>query len=38
MSNSNEILEKCCRSEIIQLIKNFTEDKNRKKMVYTHYV
>ena len=30
MSNPNEILKKCCRCEIIQLIENFNKDKNRK--------
>ena len=30
MNNSNEILKKCCRCEIIQLIENFNKDKNRK--------
>ena len=30
MSNSNEILKKCCRCEIIQEIENFNKDKNRK--------
>ena len=30
MSNSNEILKKCCRCEIIQLIEVFNKDKNRK--------
>ena len=30
MSNANEILKKCCRCEIIQLIENFNKDKNRK--------
>ena len=30
MSNSNEILKKCCRCEIVQGIENFNKDKNRK--------
>ena len=30
MSNSNEILKKCCSWQIIQLIENFNKDKNRK--------
>ena len=30
MSNSNEILKKCCRCEIVKLIENFNKDKNRK--------
>ena len=29
MSNSNEILKKCCRCEIVQLIANFNKDKIR---------
>ena len=29
MSNSTEILKKCCRCEIIQLIESFNKDKNR---------
>ena len=34
MSNSNEILKKCCRYEIIQVIENFNKDKNRKDGLY----
>ena len=34
MSNSNEILEKCCRCEILQVEKNFNKDKNRKDGLY----
>ena len=34
MSNSNEILKKCCRCEIIQVIENFNKDKNRKDSLY----
>ena len=34
MSNSNEILKKCCRCEIIQLMENFNKDKNRKDGIY----
>ena len=30
MNNSNEILKKCCRCEIVQGIENFNKDKNRK--------
>ena len=30
MSNSNEILKKCCRCENIQVMENFNKDKNRK--------
>ena len=30
MSNSNEILKKCYRCEIIQVRENFNKDKNRK--------
>ena len=30
MSNSNEILKKCFRCEIIQVIEIFNKDKNRK--------
>ena len=30
MSNANEILKKCFRDEIIQLIENFNKDRNRK--------
>ena len=30
MSNSNEILQKCCRCEVVQLLENFNKDKNRK--------
>ena len=30
MSNSSEILKKCCRCESIQVIENFNKDKNRK--------
>ena len=30
MSNSNEIVKKCCRCEIVQGIENFNKDKNRK--------
>ena len=34
MSNSNEILRKCCRCEIIQVRENFNKDKNRKNGLY----
>ena len=34
MSNSNEILKKCCRCEIIQVIEIFNKDKNRKDGLY----
>ena len=34
MSNSKEILKNCCRCEIIQVIENFNEDKNRKDGLY----
>ena len=37
MRNSNEILRKCCRCEIIQAIENFNKDKIEK-MVYARYV
>ena len=30
MSNSNEILKKCCKSEIIQVIEKLKEGKNRR--------
>ena len=33
MSNSNEILKKCCRCEIIQMIEKFNKDKNKKDSV-----
>ena len=34
MSNSNEVLKKCCRCEIIQGIEIFIEDKKRKDGLY----
>ena len=34
MSNPDEILKKFCRCEIIQVIENFSKDKNRKDGLY----
>ena len=34
MINSNEILKKCCRYEIIQVIENFSEDRKSKDGLY----
>ena len=34
MSNSDEILKKCCRCEIIQVIENLNKYKNRKDCLY----
>ena len=34
MSNPNEILKKCCRCEIFQVIEKFNRDKNRKDGIY----
>ena len=30
MSNSNEILKKCCRCEIVHVAENFSKDRDRK--------
>ena len=38
MSNSNEILKKCCRCEIIQVIENFNKDKNREDGLYPLFI